>query len=283
MTLLPPPLEQPLAQKVLDYLRLEATPPSLAALDALLDAYVRRVPWESVSRITRRAQIPDLLRSARWPQLFWQQALIHGTGGTCYESNYAFFSLLRTLGYDGHLTINNMEDLVGCHAAIIIHLDDQPYLVDVGLPVHTVLPLDPATPTIRESAYHTYRATPQSNGCYLIERDRHPNPNCYTLYDTPVSNADYRAITIQDYSEENGQFLRRVIVVRVIEGVIWRFSSADGPPYHLESFAGDDKTYYHLGSDPLAAADQVAARFQLNQTLLRTAILSLSYNPNLDT
>ena len=61
-----------------------------------------------------------------------------GTGGTCYESNYSFFGLLRRLGYTGYLTLNDIGGAVGCHSAIVILLGGQKYLVDVGFPVHAV-------------------------------------------------------------------------------------------------------------------------------------------------
>ena len=277
--LMPPPLDSTLAAKVLGHLGLDPAPLSLTALDALLDAYLRRVPWESASRIARRARTTDTGDCPRWPETFWQEALSQGTGGTCYESNLAFFSLLRFLGYEGYLTINNMEVLSGCHAAIVIQWADGPILVDVGLPVHACLPLDASAPTSRQSPYHTYSATPDGMGQFLIQRDRHPKPYCYTLVDTPVELADYRAILTNDYHSETGQFLRRVIVIRVLDGTIWRFSSADGVPYHLESFAEEGKTYYYLGLDPLETADQVAARFGLNPAILRAAMQHIASLP----
>ena len=87
------------------------------------------MPWESASRIVRRARHarPRRLRLAGRGLLGSHFAL--GTGGTCYESNYAFFGLLRRLGYDGYLTINDMggdrlpqRDRQSCSAARSIWL-----------------------------------------------------------------------------------------------------------------------------------------------------------------
>ena len=52
---------------------------NITQLEALLAAYYRRVPWESVFRIVRRAENP----TPRWPDLFWRDAMTRGGGGTC--------------------------------------------------------------------------------------------------------------------------------------------------------------------------------------------------------
>lgn len=67
---------------------------------------------------------------------FWSDALQHGFGGTCYESSLAFYGLLDALGYEGYLTVNDMGDSRGCHAAIVLLLNGQKYLVDITIPIH---------------------------------------------------------------------------------------------------------------------------------------------------
>jgi hypothetical protein len=268
-------LESALIPDVLRHLGVAAAPPSPGALDELMAAYTRRVPWESASRIVRRAQVDNTADCPRWPSIFWREALAHGTGGTCFESNYAFFALLRHLGYEGYLTINDMGATVGCHTAIIIRLEGARYLVDAGYPVHLPLRLpETSAPASRETPFHTYSLIPDGPRRCQVERDRHPQANCFTLIDTPVDLAAYQAATRADYGP-NGLFLDRVIVSRVVAGRVWRFSG-DGPPYHLESFADGDKTYYLLGMDPAAISEQVARKFELPPDLLRAALQLVS-------
>lgn len=260
----------PPVRHVLDYLGVAAAPPSAALLDALVAAYVRRVPWESASRIVRRATCTDTAGCPRWPVVFWRDAIQHGTGGTCFESNYAFFWLLKELGYQGYLTINDMGDVRGCHAALVIDCDGGRYLVDVGMPLYLPVALDAVSPVQRTTAHHTYTVTPAGNDRFIVTRDRHPRPDCYTLVDRPVSDAAYRAATTADYGSD-GLFLDRVIVNRIVDGVIWRFSGGDAP-YHLEAFDRGDKTYHLLGHEVETAAQQVAARFGLSEALLAEAL-----------
>jgi arylamine N-acetyltransferase len=270
-----PILNEALALQVLSHLGVDAAPPSLSALDALLDAYVRRVLWESASRIARRADTSKTEDCSRWPETFWHEAMTLGTGGTCYESSYAFFALLRYLGYDGYLTINNMREFIGCHAAIVIKLDGERYLVDVGLPVHLPVLIDPSRTTSRKTDFHTYSAIPGENDTFLIERDNHPRSDCYLLVDRVVNDGDYRAILTNDYDHQDGQFLDRVILVRVIDGCIWRFNSDEGPPYHLEKFGDNAKTYYDLGDDMLLIAERVANRFEIDLNVMKKVIKAI--------
>ncbi|MCA9956361.1 MAG: arylamine N-acetyltransferase, partial [Anaerolineales bacterium] len=128
-------LDRRLTAQVLAFLKVEASRPTLPALEKLLAAYYCTVPWESIFRIVQRAEDP----SPRWPEQFWREAMTQGAGGTCFESNYAFFALLQTLGYDGYLTINNMGESIGCHTAVVIVLDGQKWLVDVGIPLYALL------------------------------------------------------------------------------------------------------------------------------------------------
>lgn len=261
---------------ILRFLQIEKQPPSLAFLDELVTAYTRRVPWESAFRIARRAATPVTADCPRWPDLFWQDAQKRGGGGTCFESNYAFFWLLRKLGFDGYLTINDMGESRGCHTAIVIRLNSDRWLVDVGYPLYLPVPLDAEQITQRQTPFHTYSVTPQPGNRFEVQRDRHPKPYTFTLVDRPIPDAVYRIATTADY-EEDGHFLREVIIHRVIDGRVWRFNGR-AAPHLLESFpALDDPQPATL--EPVDVADappRLAALFGMDQSVLQRAFNSLA-------
>jgi arylamine N-acetyltransferase len=261
-----PPLPPDLTRAILTYLGVIPAPPTLDFLDALIAAYVRTVPWESAFRIAKRARTPDTADCPRWPDEFWADALARG-GGTCFENNYALFSLLRSLGYEGYLTINNMGETVGCHAAIVLYINGERWLVDGGIPLYVPLPIDPSAPTRRDSAFHTYTVRPDGEGVYQVERTKHPKPNCYTLIDTPIPDAAYRAATTADYGA-GGFFLDRVIVCKVVGRRAWRFCSSE-TPLHLESFWDGRQTDHPLSGD---VAQVVADHFGMDVATVRAAL-----------
>lgn len=266
-----PTLAPELTRAVLDYLGVTAAKPDLILLDKLITRYTYCVPWESASRVARRAHTPDTADCPRWPDVFWLFALQFGTGGTCFESNYAFFSLLRSLSYDGYLTINNMGSTVGCHTAIVLQLDGQPWLVDVGLPLFNAIPLNPEMPTQRHNPLLNYTIRPLDDHRYQVEREPHPNPICFTLIDQPVADADYRAATTNDYGE-NGLFLDTVIINKVIDGHIWRFNDRE-QPYHIEQFDNGTRIDIPLTAD---LAGDLSRYFGINRNIVETALNALS-------
>lgn len=263
-------LSPELKRAVLDYLEVEAGTPTIAFVDNLLTAYTGKVPWESAFRIARRGQITNITDCPRWPEIFWTEAIQKGGGGTCFESNYAFFSLLQALGYEGYLTINNMGDSIGCHTAIVLNINSQCWLVDVGLPIYVALPIDADAVSRRESPFLSYAVIPDGVHRYQIERHPHPNTNCFTLIDQPVSDAVYRLATTNDYGLD-GLFLDKVIVNKVINGLLWRFNSVE-KPYHLESFRDGQRTDNPITGD---MAETVARHFGMEVETVKAALQSL--------
>lgn len=257
---------------ILAYLGVSHHIPSLVGIDALVQAYTRRIPWESISRIARRSRVNDYRDAHLMPDAFWHSAMTNGTGGTCYESNYAFFTLLRHLGYDGYLTLNNMRDKIACHSAIIIQLDNIEYLIDVGMPFHVAIPIHPDRQTMRRGEFDTHIITPQGGDVYLIERAYHPVQYCYHLIKRPVAETDYQQVLIDDYGD-GGLFLDRAIIVKVIHEHIWRFDS-NPRPFQIEIFApfSTDKAFQFLGNDVDSTADRIAYHYGISAAFVKTTL-----------
>jgi arylamine N-acetyltransferase len=256
---------------ILDYLELIQTDdPGLSFLEELISAYTRRVPWESAFRIVKRGNTGNLVDCPRWPDEFWTDAIEKGGGGTCFESNYAFFALLTSLGYRGYLTINNMGNSTGCHAAIVLKIGGNLWLADVGLPVYTPLPVNTHAKTNRSSRFHQYTVTPEGGKSFRIDRDRHPQPNCYTLINRPISDGQFRQTTINDYGPD-GHFLDHVIVSKVVGEHVWRFSSRE-QPFHLERFKDGEKDTQRLPESERELAAVVGQRFSIDEDTVYTGL-----------
>lgn len=268
---LTPALPAALAGEVLRFLQVDAGPPSLGQLDALIGAYGRSVPWESASRIARRAAVPATADCPRWSEQFWAEALRLGTGGTCFESNRAFFALLRALGYQGYLTINNMGDHAACHTAIVLELAGRRWLVDAGYPLYAALPLEPSQASERASELLTYTARPVAPGEYLIENRPHPTPYVFNLIDRPVADADYCRAATADYHPSDGLFLKRIVIRKVADGRIWRFDS-DARPFHLQAFHAGERADQPISGNLASALNQ---RFGIDQAVLTNALAAL--------
>lgn len=227
-------MKNQMTEKVLNHLECPRKAPTLHYLNRLIHAYIRKVPWESVSRIIKRRTTPDTRDCPRLPEEFWSDALQHGFGGTCYESSLAFYSLLMSLGYEGYLTVNDMGETRGCHAAITILFGGQKYLVDVTIPVHVAVRINPCRVTRRRTLLYNFALHPVRKNVYEVMRSHHPNRVAFTLIDVPVSLPDYHLILQNDYLE-TGYFNKSVVINKVIKNRTTRFFS-DQKPYKLERF-----------------------------------------------
>lgn len=263
-----------LVAAVLARLQVETAAPDFAQLGRLIGAYIRTVPWESAFRIVKRDQNQKLEDCPRWPVEFWIDHLERGGGGTCFESNYAFFALLRSQGFTGYLTVNNMGDSVGCHSAIIVTLDDQKWIVDAGFPLYGPLPLAPGQVCAAETPFMTYKVRSLGADQYRIERFPHPETYAFTLIDRPVEEHAYREATTADYLPD-GHFLNRVIIHKVIAKQVWRFNSAE-LPYCLQRFHLGERTDIILEE---ALAAHLAAKFDMNQKILGRALALIGIDP----
>lgn len=261
-------LSDSLMKEVLDYLDCPIKAPSLRYLNRLIQAYIHKVPWESVSRIVKRHITLRTKDCPRWPEEFWQDAIRYGLGGTCFESSLAFYSLLMELGYEGYLTVNDMGETRACHAAIVLLLNRQKYLVDVTIPVDYAVQINPNKTIRRQTAFHDFIIRPIKNNRYEVERSHHPHRNAFTLIDVPISLGEYQTIVENDYTE-SGFFLKSVAVVKIISAKTWRFSS-DHQPYKLESFnrAGKRETFVR----PEMLSYVLAGLFQMPEDKISAAL-----------
>ena len=228
-----------MTENILHHLKLKRSPSTLEYLKELMTAYCSTVPWENVSKIVRKKLCDKTKNCLRLENEFWMSALKYGTGGTCYESNWAFFCFLKELGFDGYLTINNIIDKSSVHSAIIIRIGDKKYIVDIGYPTYAPIPLFEKAVTDADSFPIKYRCTPTSSKEYLIENFPHPRPYLYHLTDIPVNPTDYLELANRDYGE-GGLFSDRIIIRKVINNLPTRFDSEDFP-YNIHTLHNGEK------------------------------------------
>lgn len=266
------PLPPSLCRRVMTHFGLSASPPpTLETLQQLVTCYTRTAPWESASRIARRARQAESADCALLGEAFWESHFKSGSGGTCYESNYAFFGLLRWLGFDGYLTINDMGATIGCHSAIVVQLDSRKFLVDVGYPVHVVLPLRDEGAITVANPIMDYAVEPLGESRYAIWRELQPRSSAFQLNDQPVSDADYRAIAIHDYRHDGGQFLNEIVIHKVVDEQLWRFNSGE-QPLVLQQFVKGERRDHAMAGDPAA---ELARKFGIAREVVAEALAVL--------
>lgn len=134
----------------------------------LQEQHMLHIPFENLDVIYKTPILLDVQR-------FYKKIVEHRRGGFCYELNGLFGWLLKQLGFDSRLisaTVQKEDEswaLQDSHATILVHVDKQPYLVDVGFGDSVRKPI-PLTGEIVEDAGGTYRVEQLDGITYDLQK-----------------------------------------------------------------------------------------------------------------
>ena len=118
-------------QRYLERINVHATGADLATLKKLQHHHLLAIPFENLDIYWNRNIVLDIEAS-------YEKVVINGRGGFCYELNGLFDVLLRDLGFETRLISARVYHADGStgpefdHAAVIVMIDGNPYLTDVG-------------------------------------------------------------------------------------------------------------------------------------------------------
>ncbi len=129
-------------EEILEALDLSRAEPGLGFLEALFSRFVSRVPFESATKILRNASESDPARKPRRPEVFWQEHLESGSGGTCFARVEAFKALADGLGFSSRRALGRVRNPFD-HSALFIERDGRTWICDVGYPLAAILPAEP--------------------------------------------------------------------------------------------------------------------------------------------
>lgn len=210
---------------ILEHLNLTSEAPTLDYLHKLLTAWSSRIPWESASRIARHLESGKPADFAWFAEDFFINAIQYGTGGTCFESNFASRSLLSELGFNCTLHFCDMEkEEPNPHCAVVTAINGKRYLADVGYPISSPLELRSDQPTAVTTPVYHFEAIPQSNNGWEIRRSAGDyEGQAFVLKGNPVDEDIFRERLLQDH-QPTGLFLDEVILSRTTQDCMWRYS-----------------------------------------------------------
>jgi arylamine N-acetyltransferase len=131
-----------LLESVLDALDLSRAEPGIGLLEALFSRFNARVPFETASKIERDARIADRASKPRRPEIFWNEHLESGAGGTCFARVAAFGDLLAALGFSARKRLGRVVQDFD-HAGLVVTAGGRSWICDVGFPLPALVPEQP--------------------------------------------------------------------------------------------------------------------------------------------
>lgn len=266
-------LDAAFVDNTLKFLQLGRQRPTFEYLNALIGTFIQRVPWESVTRIIKRDITPATADCPRFPREVWSDAMNFGGGGTCFEINYAFFALLSALGYEGYLTLNDMNDARKCHAAIVIRFGEHKYLVDVSIPLPRALAFFSDLTIHHYTPWLNFTIRPEGENRYVIERAPHARPYIFTFNDVPAGEEDFESAIKADYLP-TGYFLQRVVINKMLGETAWLFNS-DTKPFMLESF--DHSGKHEIPLAPGTLAETLSGHYRIPTEKISAALTLVEF------
>lgn len=206
-----PTFDAELRRAYLAHLEVDAPagPPSPAALRVLQHAHLRHVPYENLEIQLGRPTTIDPIDSAR--------RIITGRGGYCYHLNGAFGALLATLGYDVTLVRGAVPQArddgsgYGNHLVLLVRLDDQTWLADVGLGdgFHDPVPL---AESVLDQPPFTYRLERMGGPYWRFHHDERASISGFDLDVTPTWFGALEPIHLELSTSPESMFVQKSVV-----------------------------------------------------------------------
>lgn len=105
--------------------------PTDAQLARVYAAWCVQIPFDNVRKLIalREGHAPPLPGSSAVD--FFTHWLTDGTGGTCWSSSHAMYTLLTALGFTARRIAGSMRDTgIVTHGSVVVTIDEQEWLVD---------------------------------------------------------------------------------------------------------------------------------------------------------
>lgn len=199
--------------EILEDLEVSRAEPGPGYLERLFLRFNDRVPFETASKILRHARVAESVRRPRVPEIFWDERLASGTGGTCFARVAAFEALLSSLGFETRLSLGRVRNDFD-HAALAVRIGEGEWICDVGFPLPALLP--PKTARV-ETGLGALEIRETPRGCRVEFEGGVPDgPRQLEIFAGPVSAEEFRARWVATFRPDS-KFLSEVLLHRQLD------------------------------------------------------------------
>ena len=211
------------SDEVLEALDLSRAEPGVGFLEALFSRFNAKVLFENASKIVRHAEVTDPAGKPRRPDLFWEDHLALGAGGTCFARVAAFEALLTDLGFRTRRALGRVRSPHD-HAALFVETPSGDVIADVGFPLPALVPAAPAlveTPTV------ALRVEPSPAGFEIALEGGVPDGNrSISIFTDPVSLELYERLWRETF-RPGGPFVKELSLRRDLGHRILSFARGE--------------------------------------------------------
>ena len=227
-----------------------------------------RLPYENISKIIKSADAPGVLESMRLPSEVAGDHIEMGLGGTCFSLTFFLERVLRSLGFDAHKVMADMNSGANVHCLVVVNEGGTQYMLDPGYALHRVIDL-PGDSGSGESRRVTcpharVEVVREGSGSYsLWTEDATGRKRRYVFRNSPVSDKDFEGYWVDSFARPT---LNNICLTRMTDrGHIYlrkdffKFSSRDSVDKrkltgNIERFVEDE---FGIGEEWTARAREI--------------------------
>jgi len=211
------------ADDVLEALDLSRAEPGSGFLEALFARFNAKVPFENASKIVRHARVADPAQKPRTPDVFWEEHLSSGTGGTCFARVAAFQELLSALGFRSRKLLGRVRN-ENDHAALLVETAAGEVIADVGFPLPAILP---ARAGLCATSQGEMEVAGTARGFRIALLEGTPEtPREIEVYGAPVPDDAFTTLWRETF-RPNALFLQEVVLRRDLGNRVLSFGGGE--------------------------------------------------------
>jgi arylamine N-acetyltransferase len=213
------PLARPHDRELLDQfralsgLRGEADPKH--QLGELVRAFAA-VPYENLTKIIKHAECHAPAASRRAPREVLRDFHRSGAGGTCFSLTATLLHLVRAMRFEAEPILADRRYGADTHCAMIVWMDDQPFLLDPGYLIEDPIPLRHAAASlVVPTRFHQLELIPhEDDRLELHTAERGTRRYRLTFKTTPVDDLAFLKAWDASFGWE---MMRYPVLTRVTE------------------------------------------------------------------
>lgn len=204
----------------LNRIQLPVESPSVAYLKALQKAHLMHIPFENLDIHYRKKILLDYTK-------IFDKVIRNGRGGFCYELNGLFYHLLYHLGFDcyvisGEVRSKETEEFGKPfdHMIVVVLLDEQQWLVDVGFGDGPVSPLQIKEGQVQVDYTRYYRMDIDADERFVLKVSHDTNYYSSIYRFTTEEKQLVQFIEMCDYHQTSpdSPFTNKKLVTQLTEG-----------------------------------------------------------------
>lgn len=143
-------------------------PPSAQALSSLYRSWCLHVPFDNIRKTTALFSGANGTLPGIEPSEFFESFLEHGSGGTCWATSNALYTLCKQCGFDALRGTASMFDMGNeSHAVVIVRVDGRDWLLDSSLLTMNPLPLVKGESFVQQESVYCAEVDPEGDSFYV--------------------------------------------------------------------------------------------------------------------